>query len=93
MGDWREKFRMLIAEAAKDCLDRPIQIVPRRASGPRVIPMNWDREEGQALLPRTLPVCTGCQGVIIGAPLPGPTCGQCYRMPPQPGVPELPPAA
>ena len=92
MGDWREKFRKLIREAAQDCVDRPIKVVPRRSSGPRIVPQDWHREEGQALLPKNLPVCQGCGGFIIGDAWPGPSCATCYA-PPKAEMPELPPAA
>lgn len=76
MGDWREKFRQLIKEAARDCIDRPIKVEPRRISGPRESPSDWYERDQQAKL---MPQCNCCheRPLPTEMPLIRGLCGVC----------------
>jgi len=73
---WQSKFRRLLREAARDCIDRPIVVLPKRASGPRQIPSDWYDIDQQA---KVAPQCTLCHERALPGmpPLVKGLCGIC----------------
>lgn len=67
---------MLIKEAAKDCIDRPIKVVPKRPSGPRMMPSDWYEIDRQSAV---APQCTLCHERALPGmpPLLRGLCGVC----------------
>lgn len=89
MGEprWVGKLRALIRDAAKDCIDRPIHIMPKRASGPRLLPSDWYDVDQQA---KVAPQCNTCHERVLPGmpPLIRGLCGLCRAR-----VNDEPPAA
>ncbi len=79
VGDWREKLRTLINEAAERCgVERPRIVVPKRNSGPRLSPSDWWDMDQQAKLQ---PQCNCCheRPGVNEMPLVRGLCTECRK--------------
>lgn len=75
--DWREKMRALIRDAADRCgVERPRIVVPKRFSGPTMMPSDWYERDQQEKVAAQCNCCH-CRPLPGETPLVKGLCGPC----------------